>query len=108
MILIGVFHLHITICPSKLIFHIPCPGCGITRALILLCHGQFVSAIALNPNILIVIPALIAYPILLFVRIKYSLDYISKINSWLKLKRVYIPLGIFELAIFAMNIYRGI
>ncbi|MBS7409979.1 MAG: DUF2752 domain-containing protein, partial [Muribaculaceae bacterium] len=96
MILIGVFHLHITICPSKLIFHIPCPGCGMTRALILLCHGQFVSAIALNPNIIILIPALVAYPILLFLRIKYSLDYITKINNFLKLKKVYIPLAIFE------------
>ena len=108
MILNVVCDLHITICPSKLIFHFPCPGCGLTRAFILLCHSQIVSAILLNPNILIIIPALIAYPILLFLRIKYSLDYISMINGLLKLRRVYIPLAIFELAIFVMNIYRGI
>ena len=30
------------------------------------------------------------------------------INGLLKLRKVYIPLAIFELAIFVMNIYRGI
>ena len=42
--------ISVTICPLKLLFHIPCPGCGITRASGLLLKGQFFDAFILNPN----------------------------------------------------------
>lgn len=36
-------------CPFKLIFGIPCPGCGTTRALRLLLNGQIRTAFYTNP-----------------------------------------------------------
>ena len=37
------------ICPFKAITHIPCPGCGGTRAVALLLEGQFFEALVTNP-----------------------------------------------------------
>ena len=31
----------LVVCPSKLIYHIPCPGCGMTRATLLVIHGHW-------------------------------------------------------------------
>lgn len=36
-------------CPSVLITGFPCPGCGITRAVLYLLKGQFARSWALNP-----------------------------------------------------------
>ncbi|MCI9296033.1 MAG: DUF2752 domain-containing protein [Lachnospiraceae bacterium] len=36
-------------CPSILITGFPCPGCGMTRAVIYLLKGQFLRSWALNP-----------------------------------------------------------
>ncbi|MBC8139678.1 MAG: DUF2752 domain-containing protein [Fibrella sp.] len=36
-----------TLCPLRAITGIACPGCGMTRALCLCCHGRFVEAITL-------------------------------------------------------------
>ena len=34
-----------TLCPLRATTGIPCPGCGITRALCLCCHGRFFEAV---------------------------------------------------------------
>lgn len=49
----------ITVCPSKLILNLPCPGCGMTRAINALCHGQIRIAIHYNANCLIMLPAIV-------------------------------------------------
>lgn len=36
-----------TLCPLRATTGIPCPGCGITRALCLCCHGRFTEAITI-------------------------------------------------------------
>ena len=100
--------ISVTICPLKLLFHIPCPGCGITRASGLLLKGQFFDAFTLNPNVLIVLPCIAIYPFLLFIRIKYHHDYISYVLSLLELKKIYIPLAIAEVLIWIHNIIIGI
>ena len=33
-------------CPSQTIFHVDCPGCGLTRSLIYLAHGDWQHALA--------------------------------------------------------------
>ena len=38
-----------TICPFKVLTTIPCPGCGLTRALVLFAHGDWAQAIAFHP-----------------------------------------------------------
>ena len=96
--------ISVAICPLKLLFHMPCPGCGITRASGLLLQGQIIDAVMMNPNVLIVLPYIAIFPLLLFIRIKYHLDYITKILSLLNLKKVYIPLAIAEVLIWLHNI----
>ncbi len=43
-----------TVCLFKNAFSIPCPGCGMTRAILFLGHGDICEAITLNPNSLLV------------------------------------------------------
>ena len=33
-------------CPSQVIFHVECPGCGLTRSFIFLAHGRWQEAFA--------------------------------------------------------------
>jgi len=56
---------HITLLPClfKSVFHIPCPGCGMTRAFILLGHFRFQEALSMNIN------GIFAYIILLAITI---------------------------------------
>ena len=100
--------ISVTICPLKLLFHIPCPGCGITRASGLLLQGQIIDAVMMNPNVLIVLPCIAIYPFLLFIRIKFHHYYISYVLSLLELKKIYIPLAIAEVLIWIHNIIIGI
>lgn len=37
-------------CLFKQFFHIPCPACGSTQALIALCQGHWKESLLLNPN----------------------------------------------------------
>ena len=38
-----------TICPMQLLFGLPCPGCGLTRAAFLLLRGDLPAAFAMHP-----------------------------------------------------------
>lgn len=38
-------------CPVVILFHIPCPGCGMTRALFLVLSGRWMEAWSLQPLI---------------------------------------------------------
>ena len=38
----------ITVCPTKLVWHIPCPTCGVTRAFLLTAHGRFAEALQMT------------------------------------------------------------
>ena len=41
--------LGLVLCPFRLITHLPCPGCGMTRALLALFHGDLHSALTIHP-----------------------------------------------------------
>lgn len=50
-----------TLCPLRAATGIICPGCGITRALCLCCHGRFVEAITVyHPVVPVVFAGLLA------------------------------------------------
>lgn len=51
-------------CPSYWFFGVYCPGCGITRALHALLHGDVAQALAYNPL------AILAAPVLLWMAFK--------------------------------------
>lgn len=44
------------LCPMRLFFHVPCPGCGLTRAASLVLHGDFVEATHMFPLWFVVLP----------------------------------------------------
>lgn len=50
-VLIGINFLFHATCPSIVILGLPCPGCGMTRALTLLVTGHPVLAFRMNPSI---------------------------------------------------------
>lgn len=52
------FALAIPICPSALFAGVPCPGCGLTRAALLLLSGDVAGATSQNPLAVIVCPLL--------------------------------------------------
>ena len=56
-------------CLFKQFFHIPCPACGSTRALIALCQGHWKESLLLNPN-----GVLLAVLKILFFVFIYGLD----------------------------------
>ena len=98
----------IIVCPSKLLYNVPCPGCGITRATLKFLHFDIMGAMALNPNVIISILFLILCPILLLI------DRIEKKNIILRLythielllhkKTIWIPFLIIETLIWLHNI----
>jgi hypothetical protein len=55
-------------CPIYEYLHLQCPGCGATRALAALLHGQFVEAMRQNALFTLVLPFCIAYAVLCYVR----------------------------------------
>jgi len=47
-----LFHNPTSFCIHKNILHVDCPGCGMTRALNCLLHGQFTQAIMFNISVI--------------------------------------------------------
>ena len=48
-------------CPVFRYGHFYCPGCGLTRALAALLHGQFADAVHYNALAVVLIPCLLVY-----------------------------------------------
>lgn len=37
------------LCPTQALFHLPCPGCGLSRSLVCCAHGELTRAFWLHP-----------------------------------------------------------
>ena len=102
----------ITVCPSKLIYHIPCPGCGVTRATLLLLKGHVADSLTMNPNCLFAIIFLCTYPILLLLSVirrkPYLMNSYQMMDKMLKNKTCLYTLLAGELIIWLHNIIVGI
>jgi hypothetical protein len=46
----------IRLCLVATLFHVPCPGCGMTRAALALLHGDVARAFALHPLSIVLVP----------------------------------------------------
>ncbi len=49
VIYVKFLEIHGVTCPFKMIFKIPCPTCGVTRALLALLRGDIASYMKFNP-----------------------------------------------------------
>lgn len=54
----GAITLGLLPCPTALLLHLPCPGCGMTRATLALLHGDFAGSIRFHPLALLILPSL--------------------------------------------------
>ena len=50
----------IPVCPTATLFGIPCPGCGLTRASLLLLSGDVHGALGLHPLVFVLLPLISA------------------------------------------------
>lgn len=57
--IISLFLIFIYKCPFNYFFHIPCPGCGITRAYIAALHLDFKAAFEYHPLFFTVAPIIL-------------------------------------------------
>ena len=85
-------------CPSKYVFGIPCPGCGMTRALIALCTLDIEQAMYYHPLcVMVVVIGLIL-----------ALDYWKVINVSKKIRTgILFTGGIVMIAVFIWRIHNG-
>src|SRR4051812_42162582 len=51
--------LRLPFCPLAGVLGVPCPGCGLTRATLALCHGDLKHALELHPLVLVLAPLFI-------------------------------------------------
>ncbi len=56
-------------CPIYQTLHIECPGCGTTRALAAMLHGNFSAALHFNALTAVMLPLICAYVILCYIRL---------------------------------------
>jgi hypothetical protein len=54
-----VVALRVPTCPTALLLGVPCPGCGLTRATLLLFSGDIVGALRMHPLVPILLPAFV-------------------------------------------------
>lgn len=97
-------------CPSRLILGIPCAGCGGTRAFLLLLEGHPVEAFFMNPNVYLALPFIIGIPLLMGYDVLHHTHRLDaayqRFKTTTNRPAIYIPLLIFEAAIWGWNIWR--
>jgi len=64
-LILGFFHLPGWVCPIFQVLHIPCPGCGLTRASVLFIRGDWQQALTMHAfaPMLLVALAIIAFAV---------------------------------------------
>ncbi|MBQ8422860.1 MAG: DUF2752 domain-containing protein [Coprobacter sp.] len=98
-------------CPSKLLYGIPCPGCGTTRACLMLIHGEFLNAMMMNPNCLLAMIYIGLTPILFLIDVTTKRASLYMIYLWIETKLHNKVLGTIlciEIAIAIRNMIMGI
>ena len=103
---------NIIVCPSKLLYGIPCPGCGVTRATLMALHGDIIDALAFNPNCLFSIVFILTFPFVFCVSIYKKKDYTTyfynMMNNYIRNKFLLTIILFVEICIWIHNIIHGI
>jgi hypothetical protein len=101
-----------TVCLFKKVTTVPCPSCGTTRSVMQLSHGNFLSAILINPFgiivglIMIIAPVWISYDFIQKKETFYT-TYL-KIETILRKRKVAIVLIILVIANWIWNIKKNL
>lgn len=98
-----------TVCPTKLVWSIPCPTCGVTRAFLLAAHGRFAEAVQMNINVIPLVPAYLLFPLAGIVGLvtgkNLQLRLLSVADKVTKKWSFVVPFALFEIAAEALNLY---
>lgn len=102
-----------TLCLFKSVTGIPCPSCGVTRAVLLLLQGEVFQSIFMNPLGILALAFLIIIPLWIlsdFIQGKFSLLSVYQKSEELirTQKLIYIPLIAFIAVNWIWNISKGI
>lgn len=78
-------------CPFKRLLHIPCIGCGMTRAVVTIIHGNFLESFRYNLMALpLIIIGLVSVPFVVVDIIKNQTTYINKIDQLVQKYSIFI------------------
>lgn len=108
IILNNIYDISLVLCPTKILFGIPCPGCGMTRAVKLCLEGELLAAVRMNSNIILVWIILPIAPFILITQLATKKDYLARINACLDKKVYLVIILIAEGSIWIYNIVRHI
>ncbi|MBP3767093.1 MAG: DUF2752 domain-containing protein [Prevotella sp.] len=101
---------NVIVCPSRLVYDLPCAGCGGTRAFLLLIKGHPVDAFFMNPNVYPAVLGILAALLLAgydFVHHTNRLrDISARFRQWGNRPAVYVPVLLFEAVVWGYNIWR--
>ena len=104
----NIYDINMMLYPTKILFGIPCPGCGMTRAIKHCLEGELMAAVRMNPNIILVCIVLPIAPFILITQLATNKDYIARINAFLDKKVYLVIILIAEGSIWIYNIVRHI
>ncbi|QDH81493.1 DUF2752 domain-containing protein [Echinicola soli] len=109
----AVSHSHgPTLCLIKNVTGVPCPSCGITRAIMAIIHGDVNGSLYSNPLGLLVATGLVVGPIWLLVDVLWRKETLWKsyqqVEVWLRNPVRAIPLAVVVLINWFWNIYKGL
>ncbi|AGA77308.1 DUF2752 domain-containing protein [Echinicola vietnamensis] len=101
-----------TLCLIKNVTGIPCPSCGITRAVMAIIHGDMNGAFYSNPLGFLVAVGLAVGPVWLLMDLLLKKDSLwisyQRFEIWLRNPVRAIPLGMLVLINWCWNIYKGL
>lgn len=105
-------HKSVEVCLIKYITGIPCPSCGVTRAIILLTEGNIVEALRINPLGFIVAIIMLAAPIWIVLDVVAKsntlVDFYRRVESYLRSPHYAIPLALLIMSNWIWNIMKGL
>ncbi len=97
-------------CLFKNIFHIPCPSCGVTRAILLITGGDFMEGVMTNPLSIVVLLGLLCLPVLIFLDVLFRKNYLFQLYNYtekaFRSSIVYIPFIIIIFVNWLWNIHK--